>query len=217
MDAIGQHSLHGELLLRLRKLVTTGELPQGSKIPERELCTRFGVSRTPLREAIKVLAAEGLVQLEPHRGAVVARMTLEELEEALPISAAIEALSGELACRHITDEEIAAIKALHDRMIAAHDAADWDTYLSLNRKIHESILEAARNPLLTSIYDAIFFRVGRTRVRPQLTPDVVARALADHNAIIEALERRQGARLSALLKRHVEALSDAYRKAWVSG
>ena len=213
MDSIGQHSLHDELINRLRKLIVGGELAPGSKVQERELCERFGVSRTPLREAIKVLAAGGLLRLEPHRGAIVAELTPDLVEEALPISAAIEALSGELACEHITDEEIAAIRECHDRMIAAYDAGDRDEYFACNRKIHESILAAARNPLLSTIYDATFFRVGRTRLVPELSQDVVRQALADHEEIIKALEARQGQQLAALLRRHIERLFDVYRKA----
>ena len=216
MDAIEQQSLHGELFARLRQLIIAGELAPGSKIPERELCARFGVSRTPLREAIKVLAAQGLVRLEQHRGAIVAEMEPVELEELLPISAAIEALSGKLACEHITDEEVAAIRTLHDRMMAAHRAGDRDTYLAFNYKIHNSILAAARNPLLSSVYDATFFKVGRTRVRPLLTPEILAQALADHEDIITALETRNGERLATLLKRHIETLFDAYRNAWTA-
>ncbi len=216
MDAIEQQSLHGELFARLRQLIIAGELAPGSKIPERELCARFGVSRTPLREAIKVLAAQGLVRLEQHRGAIVAEMEPVELEELLPISAAIEALSGKLACVHITDEEVATIRTLHDRMMAAHRAGDRDTYLACNYKIHNSILAAARNPLLSSVYDATFFKVGRTRVRPLLTPEILAQALADHEDIITALETRNGERLATLLKRHIETLFDAYRNAWTA-
>ncbi len=216
MDAIGRQSLHDELFARLRKLIVSGELAPGSKIPERELCERFGVSRTPLREAIKVLAAEGLVRLEQHRGAIVAEMEPAQLDELLPISAAIEALSGRLACEHITNEEIAAIRALHDRMMAAHRAGDESAFFACNHKIHESILAAARNPLLSAVYDATFFRVGRARLRPLLTPEILAQALADHEDIIAALEARNGDRLALLLKRHIETLFDAYRKAWTA-
>lgn len=213
MDSLGQHSLHDELLSRLRKLIIEGEILPGAKVPERDLCERFGVSRTPLREAIKVLAAEGLVRLEPHRGAVVVQPTQDELDECLPITAAIEALSGELACEHITDAEIAAIKDVHLCMIEAHKNDDHEKYLACNRKIHECILAAARNPLLASIYDATYFRVGRQRLGQWLPREAIDLILADHEEIIEALAARQSQRLGKSLQRHVERLFDVYREA----
>jgi DNA-binding GntR family transcriptional regulator len=213
MVSLGQHSLHDELLSRLRKLIIEGEIQPGTKIPERSLCERFGVSRTPLREAIKVLAAEGLVRLEPHRGAVVVQPTPGELDECMPISAAIEALSGELACEHITDEEIAAIKAVHQKMIEAHKKGDHEEYLACNRKIHECILAAARNPLLASIYDATYFRMGRQRFGQSLPRETIDLILMDHEEIIEALTARQSQRLSKTLQRHVERMFVVYRKA----
>lgn len=210
MVSIAQNSLHGELLGRLRKMITEGNLPPGEKIPERHLCEQFGVSRTPLREAIKVLAHEGLVRLEPHRGAIVAELTLEELDECLPIFVAIEGLSGELACAHITDEEIARIRDYHDKMMVAYEAGDEEGFIACNHKIHHSILMAARNPLLTSIYESTCFRTGRRRLCTKLPQDVVESGMAEHDAIMAALEARDGKRLAALLREHIERLLGVY-------
>lgn len=213
MPLIAQNSLHGELLGRLRKMISDGGLPAGEKIPERDLCEQFGVSRTPLREAIKVLAAEGLVRLEPHRGAIVTELTPKDFDEFLPISAAIEALSGELACEHITDEELATIRTYHEQMLAAHASGNQEDYRTWNHKIHESILAATRNPLLATIYDATFFRVGRQRLSTQLPDEAVEQGLADHEEIMAALEARQGQRLAKLMRSHVERLFGVYKAA----
>ena len=113
---ISRVSLHDETVSRLRALITDGALRPGSRIDERELCERFGVSRTPLREALKVLASEGLVELLPHRGSRVTRLSAPELRDAFEIVAALEALAGELACRRITDAQIDDIAAVHARM-----------------------------------------------------------------------------------------------------
>lgn len=214
METISQQSLHDELLNRLRKMIIGGQFVPGDKIPERRLCDQFGVSRTPLREALKVLAAEGLVQLAPNRGAMVAALTPEELEECLPMAAAIESLVGELACKYITDEEILAIKSRHQEMLAAYSAGNLEMSLNLNREIHRDIVTATRNPLLAAIYDTLFFRVGRGRLAPYLSNDAIARAVIDHQNIVEALEARQSQRLAGLLKRHIEQLFGTYRRAW---
>jgi DNA-binding GntR family transcriptional regulator len=213
MDSISQHSLHDELLDRLRTMIIGGQFSPGDKIPERQLCEQFGVSRTPLREALKVLAAEGLVQLAPNHGAVVVSLSLAEIEECVPISAAIEGLSGELACQQITDAEIEEIKALHTKMIAGHQSGNMSDCLQANRLLHERIVAAARNPFLASIYDTLFFRIGWPRLISQLPKEEMTKAIADHSDIMQALEDRKGQRLSELLRAHWECLFDAYRNA----
>ncbi len=213
MDTISQQSLHDELLNCLRKMIIDGQFVPGDKIPERQLCDQFGVSRTPLREALKVLAAEGLVQLAPNRGAMVAALTPDELDECLPMVATIESLAGELACSNITDEEIAAIKSFHARMLVADAAGNLDGLLAMNREFHRGIVAAARNPMLTAIHDTLFFRVGRNRPAPHRSREKTAEALADHDEIIEALEARQSQRLAGLLQRHIV---HTYRSEWRS-
>src|SRR3546814_21084170 len=113
-------SLHEKITARLRDMIMEGELLPGARVPERVLCERFGISRTPLREALKVLASEGLLALNPNRGATVAKLTVEDVDEMFQVMGALEALSGELACAHITEEELAEIRALHYQMILHH-------------------------------------------------------------------------------------------------
>ena len=119
-QTITRTSLHLELVERLQSLIINGGLEPGAKVPEKNLCEQFGVSRTPMREALKVLASDGLVDLKPNRGAWVTLVTTSEVEEVFPVLGALEALAGELACKNITDEEIAAIGTLHDQMVQSY-------------------------------------------------------------------------------------------------
>src|ERR1700682_2844114 len=112
-----RRSLHDELAMRLRDMIVEGALKPAQKVPEAELCERFGVSRTPMREALKVMAAEGLVNLLPNRGAVVAKITQQEIDELFPIMGALEALAGELACARIDERALAEIRRLHQTMV----------------------------------------------------------------------------------------------------
>src|SRR5215469_3334869 len=109
-------SLHDEFLNRLRDHIVEGNIPDGGRIPERQLCEMLGISRTPLREALKVLAAEGLIELLPNRGARVRQLSQRDLEELFDVMAGLESLAGRLACEAITDEEITAIEQLHYEM-----------------------------------------------------------------------------------------------------
>jgi DNA-binding GntR family transcriptional regulator len=201
--SIQRRLLHDELTERLRGLITAGELPPGAKINERQLCERFGVSRTPLRESLKVLASEGLVTLRPNRGAVVTALTLAELEEVFPVMGALEALSGEIACRHITDAEVAEIRALHARMIEHWRRSELPAYFRLNQRIHEAILEATRNETLKSLYRSLAGRLISARYIANMSAERWAEAVAEHEAILAALSARDGARLAAILKAHL--------------
>jgi DNA-binding GntR family transcriptional regulator len=203
-ESISRPALAVELTDRLRTLIMEGELKPGEKIPERLLTVRFGVSRTPLREAVKVLAAEGLVVLVQNRGAVVSKLTVSELEEVFPVLAALEGVVGELACRQASDKEIAAIRRLNEEMHRAFAAGDRPAYFELNQKIHAAMLDAARNPTLTQQHRMIARRASRARYQANLTNERWEEAMQEHDAILAALETRDGKTLGVLMKAHME-------------
>ncbi len=211
-DTINRRSLHDELLDRLRSVIVDGELEPGAKVPERELCERYGVSRTPMREALKVLAAEGWVTLMPNRGAMVSALTLEELEETFPVMGVLEALSGEMACANITDDEIAAIQMLHEAMAIHYQKRDLIRYFRRNQQIHEAILEAARNPTLSKIYRELAGRVRRARYIANMSEQRWVQAVREHEQILDALTQRDGPRLARILKRHLANKFESLRE-----
>ncbi len=201
---IQRRSLHAELADRLREMIVQGELEPGAKIPERELCEAFNVSRTPLREALKVLASEGFVILTPNRGAAVSKLTRADIEEAFPVIGALEALAGELACANATDDEIAHIARLHARMAAHHAAGERAPYFRLNEQIHDAIAAAARNPTLRQMQMSLANRVRRARYFANISQARWDQAMAEHEEINAALKARDGKRLAEILKRHLE-------------
>ena len=212
-ETLARPALAVELADRLRQMIVDGDLEPGGKVPEKALTERFGVSRTPLREALKVLAAEGYIRLIPNRGSVVTALTIADLEEAFPIIAALEGAAGELACRNASDEEITAIGKANDAMHAAFRAGDMPAYFELNQKIHGAILTAARNPMLISHHRKVAQYVQRARYQANRTPQRWAEAVVEHDAIIEALEARDGERLGRLMKAHLEHKLEALRQA----
>ena len=201
---VQRRSLHLELAEMIQEMIVVGQLPPGTKIPEKQLCERFGVSRTPLREALKVLAAERLVILEPHRGAWVSKITVADLEEVFPVMGAFEALAGELACRSITDEEIAKVRWLHDNMVACYEQRDLKGYFEANQKIHGAILTAARNKTLTDQYRALATQVRRARYVANMSDGRWKQATEEHEEIMTCLEVRDGERLARVLRRHLQ-------------
>lgn len=197
-------SLHQELVVLLRDMIVEGQLKPGEKVPERALCESFGVSRTPMREALKVLATDGLVVLQTNRGAWVSELTLEELEEVFPVMGALEALAGRLACDRMTDARLARIETLHARMLAHFEDRDRAAYFATNEKIHAAILDAAENPTLTTQYLALSARIRRARYVANMSEARWHQAVAEHEEILAALKARDGDHLSEVLTRHLE-------------
>ncbi|UFN50561.1 GntR family transcriptional regulator [Roseomonas sp. OT10] len=215
---IPRHSLHDMLVGGIREMIVSGELRPGGKVPEAQLCERFDVSRTPLREALKVLAAEGMIQLLPRRGAVVAQVTPEEIEELFPIMAVLEGLAGEMLCRHADAARIAALRAVHDRMMGEYARGDEPAYLRSNREFHDLLFVAAGNATLHAFYQQILTRIRAFRFIARKSPDNWRQAAEEHERIMEAIEARDGAKLSRLLRRHVNGVTvkiaqDALRQA----
>ena len=141
--AILHRSLHREVVERLRELILAGELEPRSRVNEAALCEHFGISRTPLREAIKLLAAEGLLDLLPNRGARVAALSAVEIEELLQVIGALEGAGAELAAERVTPEELAAIEAVHEAMLEAWNERDYARYFGRNHEIHDAIMAAS--------------------------------------------------------------------------
>jgi DNA-binding GntR family transcriptional regulator len=196
-------SLHNEAVERIRALITEGRLEPGSKISEKALCELFGISRTPLREALKVLATEGLVVLLPNRGARVAQITGKDLSDLFPVMGALEGLAGELACTRISDQAIAGIRALHDEMLAHHARGDRPAYFAANQAIHAAIVAAADNAVLTAMYDSSRGRIGPARLMANATRERWDEAVREHGLILAALERRDGPALRQILEDHI--------------
>jgi DNA-binding GntR family transcriptional regulator len=208
MEKIRPSSLHDEAAQRIRGMINEGTLAPGLRVPEKQLCEQFGISRTPLREALKVLASEGFVELLPNRGARIAKLTRRTLEDTLQVTSALEGLSGELACLQATGAEIAAIRALQDEMRVYYQRGDLSQYFVINRQIHEAIVAAARNKVLSDIYQNLNERVRRFRFSARMTPENWAIVVDEHEKIITALERRDAARVGALLRRHLRLKLD---------
>lgn len=196
-------TLHGNLVANIRELIVEGDLEPGAKVPERILSERYGVSRTPLREALKTLASEGLLELLPHRGARVARLTAEDVDQMFPIMGALEALSGELACQNLTEDQYAEIQALHYQMVLHYTRRELKPYFQVNQEIHEKILSASANQLLLHMYQTLSGRIRRARYVANMSSERWSQAVKEHEEMLNALAARDGTALADVLKRHL--------------
>jgi DNA-binding GntR family transcriptional regulator len=210
-DPIGRTALAVEITNRLRQMILEGQLRPGEKINEKALTEQFGVSRTPLREALKVLAAEGLLDLIPHRGAVITRQSEAELAEVFRVLAALEGLAGELAAENADDAALSAIATLTRDLRATYDKADRPTYFRINQAIHKAVLSAAGNDTLLRAHELLAFRVQRARYQANLTPERWRAAVEEHEDIAAALLARNAERAGRLMKQHLLRKFDAIR------
>jgi DNA-binding GntR family transcriptional regulator len=200
---IVRRSLYDEVAERLRSMLVEGRIAPGAKLNERELCELLSISRTPLREAIKRMAAEGLVDLLPNRGAVAVKLSETDVLHAFEVLAELEGLSGELAARRISAADIVQVRALHYEMLAAFTRRDLPAYYRLNAQIHAAINEAAGNPVLSKAYGEINARVQSLRFRTNQNEAKWTLAVEEHEQMLAALEARDSAALRHILIEHL--------------
>ena len=190
---------------RLRTLIIEGDLAPGARLNERELSERLGVSRTPLREAFRMLAADGLLVQLPNRGAQVVALSPNDVRHAFEVMASLEGLSGELAAQRVTDADIAVLRAMQTEMEAAHARRDLPVYYRVNREIHDRINAIAGNPILTHTFRTLNARLHALRFRSNLVPAKWDQAVAEHRDMIDALAARDGSTLRDILVRHLKS------------
>jgi len=195
--------LAAEVVTRLRDLIIQGEFAPGVKLNERVLCERLRTSRTPVREALKYLASEGLVELLPNRGAIVTPITVTTVREMFELLGALEALAGELACANASDADITEIRALHYQMLAHHARGELALYFRCNQEIHLRLVECTGNATLANTYRALNGHVRRARYMANLSRERWDHAVEEHENILDALTRRDSVRLPALLRSHL--------------
>lgn len=200
---IARLSLHDAIVARVRDMIIEGELAPGTRIHEGNLGTRLGVSRTPLREALKFLASEGLVELSPGRGAVVRQFSHKDVHDSLVVLGSLESLAGRLACENATDDEIQEVRQLHDHMMGMYAKRDRLPYFKINQNIHSAILRLSKNEALAYVHGILQARLRRIRYIGNEGPEKWAGAVAEHEEMIAALETRDADRLSRVLSSHM--------------
>ena len=202
-----EQSTHGNrtqlAATRLRQMIVAGDLAPGQRISEREIGEHLdGLSRTPLREAFKILAAEGLVTISPNRGASVTALSMAEVDDTIELLIGLEGIAASAACERISEPAIGEIEELHQRMDAAYRAEQLMVYFELNQAIHQRIVDAAGNRVLSRIYAAECARIRRYRYAGNRRHERWELAVAEHQQILGALRERNGRLLGELLGAH---------------
>lgn len=201
--AINRLSLHEQVAERLREMIVSGELEPGRKVPFAQLSAQLDVSLTPLREALKVLAEEQLVELTPNRGARVVPVTVEDTRMLFEAISGIESLAAELAAERMTPDELAVLEDVHARMRGHFDAGEKDAYFQLNREIHDLIVDYAHNPIFARLRSKLAVRAERVRFIAVAEGHGWPQAMQDHEDIMAAFRARDPRRAQAIWRQHL--------------
>lgn len=210
---IQRPTLHNVVVSRVRDMIIEGLLAAGTRIHEGQLGLQLGVSRTPLREALKVLASEGLVELVPSRGALVRQLTAKDIQDMLAVLIALEDMAGPLACQNARDEQIREIRTLHDEMLTFYRAGNRLQYFKRNQQIHTQLITLTGNDTLAMVHEMVQSRMKRIRYLGDQNTDSWRAAVDDHEEIITALETRDGQRLSKAMTHHLQQTWERIRHA----
>ena len=202
--AIERRTLHDEVVDRMRDMIVEGHLAALERINETELCQRLGVSRTPVREAIKTLASEGLIELVRNKGAIVKHLGVTEIEDMLEAVGVIERYAAKVGVRRAGQAEIDAIAAMHKRMRELYKARDRLPYYKLNQAIHAAIVALTHNSTLISTHESLQMRLRRIRYVGNELPTSWSGAMREHEAMIKALKGRDAEGLRAAIDVHLD-------------
>lgn len=211
VEPIARRTLHDEVASRVRDLIVEGKLPTGQRVNEVSLCRALGVSRTPLREAIKTLVSEGLMEIVPARGAFVRTLTLKDLADSLAVLKLLEQHGARILCESGPDSALAEMAALHAAMMAHYAARDRMAYFRLNQEIHSGFARFSGNAVAAALHTQLQSRMRRIRFIGHEGPEKWAGAVAEHEAMAAALARRDAAALVAIIGRHLDAALERTR------
>jgi DNA-binding GntR family transcriptional regulator len=195
----------------LRDLIVSGAVAPGTRLTEMELCRTFNRSRSPVREAIRVLTSEGLIELLPNRGVRVRLPDIEEILQTFSVIGTLDAMAGELAAANISIADTTRIRELHYSMVVAFEAGDLPNYYRLNQAIHQAIWQASENRILVQELERLNAWVRPYRFAVNVRHESWRKSVLDHENILIALINRDGRRLGQILRLHLPSKADVLR------
>jgi DNA-binding GntR family transcriptional regulator len=206
------NSLHDEVAAQLRERIFSGELMPGMFLDEIQLAEQMNISRTPLREALKVLTAEGLVRHEPRRGSFVNEVTEQDLDEIFPVIALLEGRCAFEAAQRATDGDLAALEELHEKLARHAKAKRINEYYATNFAIHEAIIALAGNRWLAGVINDLRKIVKLARLQQLHAPGRLEQSLSEHLAVFAALKARDPEGAEAAMRTHLSRQRSALRE-----
>ncbi len=214
MGTIERKLLNIEVANEIREMIRVGALEKGDKINEKELCLAFGVSRTPVREALQRLSMEGLIKIIPHKGAYVSSPRPQDIREMFEVMSVLEGACARMATEKMTEIQFARLESLHKELEKFYERRDHENYLQVNHRYHTYIQELSGNKILNDIINGIRLKVLLYRSQQLYRPRRFDESIREHRALLDAFRKREALEAEALMKTHLmnqcEALVSLY-------
>jgi len=195
---------HVQIADMLRDMIMTGKLKEGDKVNEGKLCETMGISKTPMREALRVLSVEGLIRLVPNRGAFVTKPEFEEIAEMFDVMSLLEGFCACRACERMTPRNFAHLEKLHAKLEESFERHDQEEYIRINNQYHSFVQEIAGNRTLNQIVDGLRKKILLYRFQSLNLPDRFASSIREHRDLLEAFRQRDDSRADALMREHLK-------------
>jgi DNA-binding GntR family transcriptional regulator len=195
---------HVQIADMLRDMIMTGKLKEGDKVNEGKLCETMGISKTPLREALRVLSVEGLIRLVPNRGAFVTKPEFEEIAEMFDVMSLLEGFCARKACEKMTSKDFAHLEKLHVKLEENFERHDQEEYIRINNQYHTLVQEIAGNRTLNQIVDGLRKKILLYRFQSLNLPERFASSIREHRDLLEAFRQRDHSGADALMREHLK-------------
>ena len=212
MKAIEKKTLHEEIANNLRELIMSGQLQEGDKIKEDELCSSMGISKTPLREALRVLSVEGLIKLVPNRGSFVSTPTFEEIREMFDVMSVLEGICARAAAEKMSAKDLKNLEKLHNSLEKNFKRRAQREYIRINNQFHSFVQELAGNRTLNQIVNGLRQKILLYRYQSLNLPERFEQSIQEHRELIEAFRKKDPKKAETLMRRHLKKQCDALEK-----
>lgn len=203
MNQIRVKALPEEIVGRIREMIRKGILKEGDKIVEKALCEQMGVSRTPLREALRLLSAEGLIQLVPNRGARVAQPSLKDIREMFQVMSILEGACARQCAEKLTEKGLRKLEELHEKLEKHAKEKDYEKYVLVNHRYHTLVQELAGNKILSEVINGLRQKILLHRYRQILMPNRLEQSMQEHRDLQEAFRTKEPEAAERLMKHHL--------------
>jgi DNA-binding GntR family transcriptional regulator len=209
MKAIQKKTLHEEIANNLRDMIMSGELREGDKIKENDLCDMMGISKTPLREALRVLSAEGLIRLIPNRGSYVTTPTFEEIKEMFDVMSVLEGVCARTAAEKMNGKDFSKLEKLHNKLEESFRRRDQKKYIHQNNSYHALVQELAGNKTLNQIVNGLRQKILLYRFQSLNLPERFEQSIREHRDLLAAFRNRDPEKAEMLMTSHLKKQCEA--------
>ena len=209
---IEKATLHMRIADSLREMIMTGELKEGDRINENELCSAMGISKTPLREALRVLSGEGLISVVPNRGSFISKPTLSEIREMFEVMSVLEGVCARAAAAKMDSAQLHVLEKLHDGLEGEFQRRDPKAYIRINNRYHAFVQELAGNRTLNQIVDGLRKKILMYRFQSLNLPGRFEESIREHRELLDAFRDRRAQKAERIMKGHLMKQSAALEK-----